>query len=214
MSTIARLRWNDGIDIDDLFNLVYRIFDRPEFLISDCVLKYYTSGGLLCAAVRLPQKKFRLIGADVHTLRWSVIRKIEHFDDHLVDFSISRHEGPEDPYNCFKNDKIVRMAASVDSELHPAYAISNNDPSKLKMTIEKYHLYKLLFSELGCDSVDANSDGFDKGIYEGDPDPGFEGKLFRFAKKGRQILINPLEERRAMRSDEVDSWRVVLDSIE
>jgi hypothetical protein len=126
-----------------------------------------------------------------------------------MSFNISRHEGEGDPYNSFSENRLVRVAVSIPEDFCPWWL--KHHPEHNAAAIEKYHSLKLLFENLHCDSLDGNSDSFDRGVYEGDPDPGFEGKLFRFAKQGRQVLIRPLEERRAMRDDEEHSWRVVVD---
>ena len=209
MSTIARLRWSIGFDINLLFGRMKNLLTNSEYCFSECVLKYRTSGGLLRASVRLPQDNFAIVGADCHTLRWQLTCKEN--GSTLMYFTISRHEGPHDPYNSFKNDKVIRIAVSMPEDFMPRRFMGK--PAVLRGAIENYHLLKRMMLELECDSIDGNSDGFDKGVYDGDPDPGFEGKLFRFAKTGRQILIVPLEERRDVREEEFesDSWRHVVD---
>lgn len=177
--------------------------------IKSCLLDYHTSGGRLRADVSLPQDKFKIVGADCYQLRWHLLCK--ETGSTLMYITISRNEGPQDPYNAFKNDKVVRVAASMPEDFMPRRFMGK--PDVLRGVIDNYHLLKRMMLELDCDSIDGNSDGFDKGVYEGDPDPGFEGKLFRFAKTGRQILIMPLEERRDVYEEELenDSWRHVAD---
>jgi hypothetical protein len=209
MSTIARLRWSNGLDINLLFDKMKETMTNSQRHFKTCLLDYNTSGGRLRADVKLPQNDFKIVGADCYQLRWQLLCK--ETGSALMYITISRNEGPQDPYNAFKNDKVIRVAVSMPEDFMPRRFMGK--PDVLRGAIENYHLLKHLMLELECDSIDGNSDGFDRGIYEGDPDPGFEGKLFRFAKTGRQILIMPLEERREVRKEELDSgsWRNVID---
>jgi hypothetical protein len=147
---------------------------------------------------------------NVHRLYWSITpAEGDPVNRPWLNFSLGRGEVPGDPYDCVKDGRLCQLFVGVQHDFAPWKHV--DDPEALISAIKDYREIKLLFEFLDCDHVEAFSEAYDCGIYPGDPDPDFEGRVLRFAKKGRQVFIRPLEENRSIREDEEDTWRIVID---
>lgn len=211
------LYWNHGIDLDVLITNLVKRYPHPDFFLSNGPvlhhfgLSYMIPEGILrCSVTRSGLMDSRLNIKKIHRLYWSFtpgggdpsVRP-------WIYFSLGRGEVEGDPYDCVKEGNLCQLFVGFQEDFSPWTHMGK--PEALNSAIHDYHELKSLFEYLGCDYIEAFSSSWDTGMYMGDVDPNFEGRLFRFAKEGRQILIRPLEERRAMREDEESSWRLVID---
>lgn len=158
--------------------------------------------------IPLPPLNFKFDGHKCRSIGWAL--RGEAAPRGWASFYVTRVDGHDPERDCFIEDRLRLLRMFIDEdytpwklELHPEF---------LDGAIEKYHEAKRLFSAWDCDVVEAISEKHSD-IADSDPDPGFEGRLFRFAKEGRKILYRPMEERRMITEQEVSdgSWRVVID---
>jgi hypothetical protein len=211
------LNWEKGIELEELLTKIHHYFhdkgfqlQAPGDIAHRMALSYTVPGGTLRCEIFFPLHRFQLDPLCCVRLSWGYVHPELVPAKFFMSFGLHRGENEADTANCYRGRLVVRLVCSIDEDLTPWYL--KHHPQHLDSAITKYHFLKQLFHDLDCDSVDGFSEKYDRGVYHpGDPDPGFEGRIFRFAKTGRQILIQPLEERRTMRDDEGETWRVVTD---
>ena len=216
MSTIAHFLWNDGVDYDWMLSVLRERYKPPAFKLGEAHasgmyrLAYNTPEGILRCSVFLPITDFNFNLANCQRLGW-LYRKADS-DQRYFSFTFYREERDGGVWDSVRNGKLVRLVLAFDPDINPWVLARGDNAKHLDLAIEKYHEMKALYELLGCDSVHGYSDSYGESYSNIFDDPGFDYKLFRFAKTGRQIILPPLEERRAMREGEgCAQWRLVID---
>lgn len=209
MSSTVAFRWEKGIDLEDLLQRVDAFMKGLELVKSiyghfnTYTLGYHTPSGLMACLLSYPQSGFKLDPSCCAWLRWQYWQP--GGSDYWFSCGLGRGEKEGDPYECVRDCKVVQFRVSFDEQIWSVLTKAGD----IDTTITKYHQIKDLWKFLESDVAEGYSDKV-YGHMEWDPDPVLEGKVLRFAKAGRQMLLRPWEERRAPHPGETD-WQIVLD---
>lgn len=104
--------------------------------------------------------------------------------------------------------RVLRLHIAFDGDFQQ-WPIPEDDREVVPL-VTKYRQLKALFHDLEADVLCGWSDHFRGGYVPAEEDPEAVHQVFRFAKRGRQVLVRPLEEGRGRRAGEND-WRVIVD---
>ena len=217
MNTIVRFHWKNGVELDWLVAKIKNHFVSPEYRLMDVPVAYHfglgyrVPGGVLYCKVRFPLIGLKLNLENLQKLSWQCVKEGKG-EAHDLNFNIHRGETDGEYMDCVKNGRIIKLVLSFEPDLNPL-RLREGDVhlEKLGFAIERYFFIRFMYEYLECDSVDGNSDSFEEWYPLDPPGPTFEHTLFRFARTGRQIFLQPLEERRAMRPDEEKTFRRIVD---
>lgn len=210
--------WNSGTDLQNPLTKLRAHYSHPNYVLSSgsCLhrygLSYVTTEGILRCDIIFPQPGFFPVLEKIHRLHWSYTpNNGAPTEQPWIHFSLGRGETPGDIYDCVMNGRLCKIFVHFGFGIDFVPWTHSKNITLLANAIQNYHEVKRLFEVLGCDYAEGFSDAYDDRFYEGNDDPNFDERIFRFAKEGRQILIRPLEQRRAIKEDEEQHWRVIID---
>jgi hypothetical protein len=164
---------------------------RPEGIaVSECVARPWDLRLLADPAFR--------------RLSLELLRDRQHW--YWVSFYSYPGEGSREAQTCIVDGKLARLIVSFDEEPN-SWTLT---PEETQRAVRKYREIQELYEVLECDEVNGYSDTHYSAGTDMKEDPEHLQKIFRFARKGRQILTVPMEEGRVRRADEHD-WRLVVD---
>lgn len=215
MNTTIYFRWNQGVEVMWLLETVRSFADKHGLEAKSLSslpglynMKYLIDGSPVLFQTHLPQETFKFDPSKCRKISWYLTR-CPNVDPWAL-MVIARDDFDDPARDGFIRDRVKTFRMFINEDMTPWRL--KRFPEFLDGAIEKYHLVKDLFSAWNCDVAEATCRNYNE-IYEGDPDPQFEARLFRFAKEGRKVLHLPLEQRRMVTNEEIEdgSWRRVVD---
>ncbi len=205
-SARAELCWEKGVELDVVLNRLESYMASVGLELGVKCGETYTfswrrQGKTILECVQRPWEVQSLLDASFRNLTWSFCSPVES-----TWFRCCIYSAPEEGLTCLAGEQVVRLMINFDEEPN-SWTLT---PEEAKRAVSKYSQLRELHTHLGCDVVNGFSDSHYSGGTAFNQDPEHLQKIFRFAKKGRNVFIVPMEEGRARRVGELD-WRRVDD---
>jgi hypothetical protein len=212
MSSRSHLIWREGVELKPLLKVLHAYMANQGFTLTGgrnpltkadypYRLSWLNESGHLEQSNWEPSQGDPLREKAFRRLSWTFFSQ-----DGDEWFVCSIFSDEEEGYFTVRDEKLLRMCIAFDEE-PSSWALTCREA---EWAVRKYHQIYELYKLLNCDEVNGYSDNHYSAGTSFEEDPDHLQKIFRFAKKGRQILIAPMEEGRARRDGE-DNWRVIID---
>ena len=201
-TTIARLKWNEGISFIDLSKRMAEFagraglsFDNWTNYGGDAEFRVENfTGALSWAYLHIPPSYDPMLNTNFHAVSW---RLLEPDGRDWGSFTVQKEHNPG------AKVQVVQLWFDL-------LFLTDIPTADFESALRKYHHLKALYETVDCDElVGVNQQCVD--VLDTAWLPAHRDKDFRFAKEGTQVLVRQLEERRMIPGLTQETARIFID---